>query len=49
VCQFPLSSIVGSLLRLQFTEPVSSEKCGISHESELSFRYQFFAADALWI
>jgi hypothetical protein len=43
--------MVGSLLQIQITELVSSRKCRkiISHECELAFCYQFFAAGFLWI
>jgi hypothetical protein len=43
--------MAGSLLPLQIIESVFSMKCGkmISHECEWAFRYQFFAAGALWI
>jgi hypothetical protein len=43
--------MMGSILLLHIREPVSSGKCGklISHECEWAFRYQFFAAGALWI
>jgi hypothetical protein len=40
--------IAGSLLPLQITVPVSSEKCRkvISYECECAFHYQFFWAEA---
>jgi hypothetical protein len=43
--------IGGSLLSLQFTEPVSRRKCEIitSNECEWAFSYQFFATGSLWI
>jgi hypothetical protein len=43
--------IAGSLLPPKLTEPVSSRKCGkiITYKSEWAFRYQLFAAEALWI
>jgi hypothetical protein len=51
MCQFPLSANNGNLLPLQITEPVSGGKYGknISYECEWTFRYQFFAAEALGI
>jgi hypothetical protein len=48
VHNFRYQSIVGSLLPLQITKPVSSVKCGkiITYGFEWAFRYQLFAACA---
>jgi hypothetical protein len=50
MCNFLHQPIAGSLVPLQITELVSSEKCSkiISHECEWVFHYQFFAADSQW-
>jgi hypothetical protein len=48
---FRYQPIAESLLPLKLTEPVSSGKCGKinSYKSEWAFRYQYFAAEALWM
>jgi hypothetical protein len=51
ISNFCYRPMVGSLLQIQITELVSSRKCSkiISHECELAFCYQFFAAGFLWM